>query len=66
MLTAKSMTPLEITLNALKSLENEGKISIVALFKIDADAFPAAVKIPRIVAIGTELRPMELPRNVPS
>ena len=55
MLTAKPKTPLEITLATLKSLVNEGKIGVVALSKVDAGIIPAAVKIPRIVAVGVEV-----------
>ena len=55
LLTAKPKTPLGITLATSKSLVNQGKTSVVALSKVDADIIPAAVKIPRGVAAGVEV-----------
>lgn len=53
MLTGKP--PLEILLATLKGPVNEGKIGLDAVFKLDADIPSAAVKIPRIVAVGVEV-----------
>ena len=55
LLTAKAKTPLGITLATSKGLVDQGKTSVVALSKVDADIIPAAVKIPRVVAAGAEV-----------